>query len=128
VNSAPALTPDQRSLLLQYMLPTALARITAALSVDPVEGPLRASRQCQSRFRIGDLIGKCASYSSDLPLCNTLPNVVIPENLLGSNCTDYSNVCCRDMLHRDPMCFPSSLKAVAAACLVLGWASRLPHI
>lgn len=92
VNSAPALTSDQRTLLLQYMLPTALARITAALTVDPVEGPLRASRQCLSRYISTDLVGKCASYNASLPLCNTLPNVYIPENLLGSNCTDYSNV------------------------------------
>ncbi len=92
VNTAPLLTADQRTLLLQYMLPTALGRITAALSVDPVEGPLRASRQCLSRYVSTDLIGKCASYNASLPLCNTLPNVFIPENLLGSNCTDYSNV------------------------------------
>ncbi len=114
VDAAPLLSASQRTVLLQNMLPTAVQRITAALKVDPVVGPLLASPPCRSRYSgQSPLAGKCSEYLTTLPQCSSSPPISIPERLLGSNCTDYSNV-------RAALAVPS----VCCACVPLCWTLR----
>jgi hypothetical protein len=89
---------NQRNFLINTVLPTAIGNLSAMLLVDPVGGKLAASRSCSGGYlRSGLNLGKCVSYSTSLPVCNSLPLVTIPLAYLGdayTGCTDFSNVRC----------------------------------
>jgi Leishmanolysin len=95
-------TASQRNFLINTVLPIAIGNLSSMLLVDPVSGKLAASRSCSGGYlRSGPNVGKCVSYSTSLPVCNSLPLVTIPLSYLGNSytgCTDYSNVrscvCC----------------------------------
>lgn len=85
--------PAQKlNLLMNSILTAAISNITAMLRVDPVTGPLTASRVCNAGYYTSGVnAGVCAGYDTALPVCNSSPSVNIPLSYLRDAYTDCTN-------------------------------------